>query len=68
VFVYPVNDPERCGVIEIDKDGQALSLEEKPLQPKSRYAATGMYFYDSSVVEYTRSLKPSPEMSWRLLT
>ena len=59
VFAYAVNDPERYGVIEIDKQGRALSLEEKPRQPKSRYAVTGLYFYDASVVEHTRSLKPS---------
>ena len=59
VFAYEVNDPERYGVIEIDKSGRALGLEEKPQQPKSRYAVTGLYFYDSSVVEHTRSLKPS---------
>ena len=59
VFAYAVNDPERYGVIEIDKQGRALSLEEKPHQPKSRYAVTGLYFYDASVVEYTRNLKPS---------
>lgn len=59
VFAYEVNDPERYGVIEIDKSGRAVGLEEKPRQPKSRYAVTGLYFYDNSVVEHTRSLKPS---------
>src|SRR5215813_11809567 len=59
VFAYAVNDPERYGVIEIDKQGRALSLEEKPHQPKSRYAVTGLYFYDASVVEDTGNLKPS---------
>jgi glucose-1-phosphate thymidylyltransferase len=60
VFAYRVQDPERYGVIEIDADGNAVSLEEKPRQPKSRYAVTGLYFYDEQVVELTRSLQPSP--------
>ncbi len=59
VFAYAVNDPERYGVVELDAHGRALTLEEKPKQPKSRYAVTGLYFYDSRVVELTRSLKPS---------
>ena len=59
VFGYYVDDPERFGIVEFDKDGKAISIEEKPKKPKSNYCVTGLYFYDNNVVDYAKNLKPS---------
>ena len=59
VFAYPVQDPERHGVVEFDKQGKVISLEEKPEQPRSSYPVTGRYFYDNKVISYAASIKPS---------
>ena len=59
IFVYNVNDPERYGVVEFDTSGNAISIEEKPKNPKSSFAITGLYFYDNKVVDYAKQIKPS---------
>jgi len=60
IFAYPVKDPERYGVVQLDASGRVISLEEKPRQPKSRYAVTGLYFYDNQVLDIAANLQPSP--------